>query len=121
MASQETKYCYRHPNRETGLSCSECGRPICVDCMTSRRSDPLSRARPRRRSPPEAGRGGAPRHRPRSAVSATIVTRTLIAINVAIYLAELAQGAGLYGNSGWIFEHGRFSACSSPPATGGGC
>ena len=27
--------CYRHPNRETGVSCSNCGRPICTDCMTS--------------------------------------------------------------------------------------
>ena len=28
------RYCYRHPDRETGLSCSECGRPICYECMT---------------------------------------------------------------------------------------
>jgi membrane associated rhomboid family serine protease len=65
---------------------------------------------------PEHARGGAPRQKPtelvrkvtqpRSHVAATIVTRTLIAVNVAIYLAELAEGAGLYGNSGWIFEHG---------------
>jgi membrane associated rhomboid family serine protease len=27
--------CYRHPGRETGVSCSNCGRPICPDCMTS--------------------------------------------------------------------------------------
>src|SRR5215210_6088647 len=27
--------CYRHPKRETGVSCSNCGRPICPDCMTS--------------------------------------------------------------------------------------
>ena len=27
--------CYRHPNRETGVSCSNCGRPICPDCMTT--------------------------------------------------------------------------------------
>ncbi|MEA2348001.1 MAG: hypothetical protein QOG62_1788 [Thermoleophilaceae bacterium] len=27
--------CYRHPDRETGVSCSNCGRPICPDCMTS--------------------------------------------------------------------------------------
>ena len=27
--------CYRHPSRETGVSCSNCGRPICPDCMTS--------------------------------------------------------------------------------------
>ena len=26
--------CYRHPGRETGVSCSNCGRPICPDCMT---------------------------------------------------------------------------------------
>ncbi len=27
--------CYRHPDRQTGVSCSNCGRPICPDCMTS--------------------------------------------------------------------------------------
>jgi membrane associated rhomboid family serine protease len=26
--------CYRHPGRETGVSCSNCGNPICPDCMT---------------------------------------------------------------------------------------
>lgn len=25
--------CYRHPDRETRLSCTACGRPICVDCL----------------------------------------------------------------------------------------
>jgi len=24
--------CYRHPDRITGLSCSRCGKPICVEC-----------------------------------------------------------------------------------------
>lgn len=27
--------CYRHPKRETGVSCSNCARPICPDCMTT--------------------------------------------------------------------------------------
>ncbi len=27
--------CYRHPSRETGVSCSNCGNPICPDCMTT--------------------------------------------------------------------------------------
>ena len=27
--------CYRHPDRETGVSCSNCGNPICPDCMTT--------------------------------------------------------------------------------------
>lgn len=25
--------CYRHPDRETYISCQRCGRPICPDCM----------------------------------------------------------------------------------------
>lgn len=28
----ETPVCYRHPGRGTRLSCSNCGRPICVEC-----------------------------------------------------------------------------------------
>jgi membrane associated rhomboid family serine protease len=34
------------------------------------------------------------------------VTRLLIAINVAVYVAELATGGGVNGDRGWIFEHG---------------
>ena len=26
-------HCYRHPKRETRVSCATCGRPICTDCM----------------------------------------------------------------------------------------
>ena len=29
----ETMRCYRHPRRETRVSCATCGRPICTDCM----------------------------------------------------------------------------------------
>jgi hypothetical protein len=29
----EQATCYRHPSRETNISCSDCGRPICTDCM----------------------------------------------------------------------------------------
>lgn len=25
--------CYRHPDRETRVSCATCGRPICAECM----------------------------------------------------------------------------------------
>jgi membrane associated rhomboid family serine protease len=35
-----------------------------------------------------------------------VVTRVLIAINVLVYLAELATGAGVNANSGWIYEKG---------------
>lgn len=29
----ETLYCYIHPDRETGLRCTQCQRPICGQCM----------------------------------------------------------------------------------------
>ena len=29
----ETLHCYRHPRRETRVSCAACGRPICTECM----------------------------------------------------------------------------------------
>ena len=35
-----------------------------------------------------------------------IVTKILVAVNVLVYLAQLAGGAGVNGNSGWIYEHG---------------
>jgi membrane associated rhomboid family serine protease len=37
---------------------------------------------------------------------AAVVTKTLVAINVLVYLIQLGQGAGVNANSGWIFEHG---------------
>ncbi len=30
----DTMHCYRHPRRETRVSCATCGRPICTECMT---------------------------------------------------------------------------------------
>ena len=29
----EAVRCYRHPDRETRVSCATCGRPICTECM----------------------------------------------------------------------------------------
>jgi hypothetical protein len=29
----DTLSCYRHPKRETRVSCAACGRPICTECM----------------------------------------------------------------------------------------
>ncbi|HEU5476645.1 MAG TPA: rhomboid family intramembrane serine protease [Gaiellaceae bacterium] len=106
MSTTETRYCYRHPDRETGLSCSECGRPICADCATFApvgircpdhagvRRGPAKRIRPRpvRRAPGVAlASGEAP------------VTRILIAINVAIYLLGAAQGGGFNNPGGSLY------------------
>jgi membrane associated rhomboid family serine protease len=77
--------CYRHPGRETNVSCSNCGRPICPDCMTSTpvgmRCPECARQRTTvRRAPSGIGAGAAP------------VTVALIVINVLAYLAEMAGG-----------------------------
>ena len=101
-----TLHCYRHPDRETMVSCSECGRGICPDCMTF---GPVGI-----RCPDHAGAGGraaAPRRAARSASRSLsqygpFVTFTLIGINVGVYLLELLLGSGINGNSGWIYEHG---------------
>lgn len=30
---KEKTFCYRHPNKETRIKCTECGKPICASCM----------------------------------------------------------------------------------------
>src|SRR3954451_24028483 len=96
--------CYRHPDRETGLSCSECGRPICTECMTAA---PVGL-----RCPDHAGTRRGPRIKPRPVVRApgtklgttqAPVTRILIAANVAIYLLTAVQGFGLNNPGGSFY------------------
>src|SRR5438874_9520402 len=96
--------CYRHPDRETYISCSECGRPICTECMTPA---PVGQRCPEHSGKRQGvGRMTSGIGRAGAQSSPGIVTRTLIAINVLVYLAELAQGSGINGNSGWIYEKG---------------
>ena len=99
----ETLRCYRHPDRETGVSCSECGRGICPDCMTF---GPVGI-----RCPDHSGKARGAAKVVQNVQRSTsrnpgIVTMTLIGINVGIYLLQLAGGAPVNGNGGWIFEHG---------------
>ncbi|MGN6816391.1 MAG: rhomboid family intramembrane serine protease [Solirubrobacterales bacterium] len=80
--------CYRHPNRETGVSCSSCGRPICPECMTP---TPVGMRCPecaRQRTKVVRNPTGTPGNR---AFPATVA---LIAINVAVYLVEILRGPG---------------------------
>jgi membrane associated rhomboid family serine protease len=101
----EPRYCYRHPDRETGLSCSECGRPICYECMTPA---PVGLRCPEHSGKPQGlHRVMRPAQRAVTGVGSrrvNAVTMALIGINVAVYLAELAAGGSISGN--WIFNHG---------------
>jgi len=96
--------CYRHPDRETGLSCSECGRPICTDCMTIA---PVGIRCPEHaggtaRTPGERIVRGAPRAL--TNLRGAYVTRALVVANVFIYLITVAQGAGLNSPGGKLFD-----------------
>jgi membrane associated rhomboid family serine protease len=86
--------CYRHPDRETGVSCSSCGRPICPDCMTP---TPVGMRCPecaRQRTRVTSGRRAFGRS------NAAPITYSLIAVNVIAFLAEIAGGAGGFDASG---------------------
>jgi membrane associated rhomboid family serine protease len=104
VAEVAQKTCYRHPDRVTGLSCSECGRPICTECMTMA---PVGIRCPEHSGRPQGVERVTREVRRASFVGAGAkVTRALIAINVAVYVAELATGGGVYGTGSKIYEKG---------------
>jgi membrane associated rhomboid family serine protease len=99
--------CYRHPSRETGVSCSACGRPICPDCMTP---TPVGMRCPecaRQRTRVRRLRPGARLSRLRVPFGWPPVTFLLIAINVIVYFGEQGQ-FGFYssGVHGTLVEEG---------------
>jgi membrane associated rhomboid family serine protease len=90
--------CYRHPSRETGVSCSNCDRPICPDCMT-----PTSVGM----RCPECAKQKTQVRTMQNIGSNPTVTTVLIAINVLAFLGSGTFGFGdtngtsLYQN-GWL-------------------
>src|SRR4029078_8406288 len=83
----EIPTCYRHPDRRAGVTCSRCDRPICPSCMAAASLGFHC---------PECSRRGQQRvYTARTLLQSNrpVVTITLIAINVAVYLIGLAQGA----------------------------
>jgi membrane associated rhomboid family serine protease len=83
--------CYRHPNRETGVRCSNCGRPICTDCMT---------ATPVGMRCPECARQRQRVRTVRSTTEEPVLTYVLIGVNVAVALGTLLGGASATGSGG---------------------
>jgi membrane associated rhomboid family serine protease len=78
--------CYRHPSRETGVSCSNCGRPICTDCMTATQVGMRC---------PECARQRTRVQNLRTMASEPTATYVLIAINIIFFVAEqLTRGSG---------------------------
>jgi membrane associated rhomboid family serine protease len=100
MDSTETSapVCYRHPDRVTGLSCSRCGRNICVECSTDAAVGQLC--------PEDAER--TDRHRvvkarslyARPTFQTAPVTFTILGITVGIFVIGLVSAAA----NSWLFD-----------------
>ncbi|MFH8513961.1 rhomboid family intramembrane serine protease [Streptomyces gelaticus] len=90
--------CYRHPGREANIRCTRCERPICPECMVDASVGFQCPACVRRGS----GTGHGPAaNQPRTVAGGSLtadhrlVTKILLGINVAVYLAVLARGTAL--------------------------
>ncbi|MER7181893.1 rhomboid family intramembrane serine protease [Streptomyces hyaluromycini] len=89
--------CYRHPDRETGVRCTRCERPICPECMVSAS---VGFQCPECVRGTTAGQSGPPpaASRPRTLAGGTVaadprlLTKILIGINIAVFLVELSVG-----------------------------
>ncbi|BBZ50147.1 rhomboid family intramembrane serine protease [Mycobacterium heidelbergense] len=77
--------CYRHPGRQTYVRCNRCERYICGDCMRA--------AAVGHQCVECVQAGGRTIRPPRTRRSATpVVSYALIAINVMVFLAQMASG-----------------------------
>jgi membrane associated rhomboid family serine protease len=89
--------CYRHSDRETGVSCSNCGNPICTECMTS---TPVGMRCPE---------CSAQKTKVRTLQSLAVqpsAAYALIAVNVAIFVAQVIAAGGGRATRGEVYERG---------------
>src|SRR5262249_36694331 len=92
----ELPRCYRHPNRETGVSCTRCDRPICPDCL--RRAAvgfqcaecvASGNARVRGATAPYGG----------AAVEGALVTMVIAVLNVVAFVLTALHSPGGFRNN----------------------
>ena len=93
--------CYQHPDRVAGVGCQRCERPICPQCMRQAsvgfHCPECAGARTTRVvSGPAAFRSGTD----------LLVTKVLIGINAAVWLAMTITGQSATGAAGPVFENG---------------
>ncbi|MCE7080687.1 rhomboid family intramembrane serine protease [Streptomyces sp. ST2-7A] len=87
--------CYRHPDRETGIRCARCERPICPDCMVDA---PVGYHCPECVRAADASLRGT---RPRTLAGGTVqadrrlVTKILLGINLVVFIGVLGAGTPL--------------------------
>jgi membrane associated rhomboid family serine protease len=103
--SAQVPTCFRHPGRETYVSCVRCGRHACPDCLRSaavgQQCVECVREGSRDVRQAQTTFGGRP-------AAGAVVTWTLVAINVVMFLVTLARPNVV--NDLDMLGHGRFSA-----------
>ncbi|MER6405814.1 rhomboid family intramembrane serine protease [Streptomyces viridosporus] len=88
--ARSVSVCYRHPDRETGIRCTRCERPICPECMVN--------ASVGFQCPECVRSGSGTGHAPTASLPRTIaggtvvadprlVTKILLGINLAVFVA----------------------------------
>ncbi|MCW2749366.1 MAG: rhomboid family intrarane serine protease [Aeromicrobium sp.] len=104
--------CYRHPDREAYISCQRCERLICPECMND--------AAVGFQCPSCLAEGAKSVRTPRTISGAPlssrqgVVTLTLIGINVAVFVLQMATGI----TNGTIFQHGAMLSISATNTSG---
>lgn len=91
-AGSGAPHCYRHPDRETGIRCNRCERPVCVECMHSAAVGfqcPDCVRQGRAEVPPQRTAYGGRL----SGAGAGLVTKVLIGVNLAVWLLTYALGS----------------------------
>ena len=93
--AQSLPTCYRHPDRETGIRCTRCDRPICPECMVSASVGFQCPECVRNGS----GTGHAPSaSQPRTLAGGTVaadprlLTKLLVGVNLLVFLVQLSLG-----------------------------
>lgn len=92
-------HCYRHPDRETGRSCTRCGKPACSECLVqasvgSHCVDCRNVNQPDLKTRVRYASAGQP----------TLVTQVIIAINVAIFFWMAAKDSSSLAGSGHVTQ-----------------
>lgn len=99
--------CYRHPDRETGIRCTRCERPICPECMVNASvgfqcPECVNEAN-RHTAAPRTVAGGT------VAADPFLITKILIGLNIAVFLLVKAVGDRLVG------DLGLYAVCGNDP------
>lgn len=101
VSDTTTTTCYRHTSRETGVSCSNCGRPICPDCMTST---------PVGMRCPECARQKTKVRTAATLTAPPYLTYVLIGLNVLAFAALMGGGGGFGRAAGSVYANGALNA-----------